>query len=489
MWVIGAEGAVLGVITAGVTALLLHRYFGTSLADTVSTAGLCTAFDLLLLLPGLLWSREQIRTMWAWTAGVRDGDHAERTWAAIVRHWQITVRCAVPLLCGTPVLAVYIKLRFHQPWWALMPLTLGALLALGSAMVAIVFAADVLLRPIRRDVASFLGSTFEPKALRIPLRAKLIAPLPLITMFGTILVGAYSNASSSGLERFTIALVAAVTSVGVATAIFVAILGSILRPIDDLVAVTRRVRDGHFDTPVSVLSTDELGELARAFNEMLGALSERERLRLLYTEMLEASDETVLAVERERDRAQRDIHDGAQRDLLVLNRKLREAIRLTDSNPAAATGQLAELRETLGRTLRDVSDFAAGFFPDELEQDGLSGALVVAAKTAGAQLECGSVGRYGVDIERAVYMCCNEAIQNVLKHAGEGASVRIRIADDGRQLQFSVIDDGCGHNPMHSDGRGVRNMRDRMRGVGGRLEIQSSHGSGTRVIGVIPILR
>jgi signal transduction histidine kinase len=91
-------------------------------------------------------------------------------------------------------------------------------------------------------------------------------------------------------------------------------------------------------------------------------------------------------------------------------------------------------------------------------------------------------------VERAVYFCCTEAIQNASKHAGRGAEVTMTLDRRGSEVAFSVVDDGVGFAAADAtDGLGLVSMRDRIGGVGGELHIQSSPGHGTTVRGIVPV--
>jgi signal transduction histidine kinase len=84
-----------------------------------------------------------------------------------------------------------------------------------------------------------------------------------------------------------------------------------------------------------------------------------------------------------------------------------------------------------------------------------------------------------------VYFCCSEALQNAAKHADGATAVSISL-ERHRHVRFEVHDDGPGFFPSHvRAGQGLANMRDRIEAVGGRLEIRSTPGEGTSVIGNI----
>ena len=96
------------------------------------------------------------------------------------------------------------------------------------------------------------------------------------------------------------------------------------------------------------------------------------------------------------------------------------------------------------------------------------------------------MGRYPPELERAVYFCCLEALQNAAKHASTASTVSITLVDDGA-LRFAVRDDGIGFAAAETrSGQGLTSMRDRLAAVGGELTIESAPGKGTSVLGVIP---
>src|SRR5207302_7910908 len=98
--------------------------------------------------------------------------------------------------------------------------------------------------------------------------------------------------------------------------VFSIITRALLHPMNELVAATRRVSEGDIDTPVGVVSGDELGTLASTFNRMLANLRGHERdLRASQARIVAASDEA-------RRRVERDLHDGAQQQLVLLGLKL-----------------------------------------------------------------------------------------------------------------------------------------------------------------------
>jgi signal transduction histidine kinase len=121
---------------------------------------------------------------------------------------------------------------------------------------------------------------------------------------------------------------------------------------------------------------------------------------------------------------------------------------------------------------------------------GLPAALSAAAKRSvlPTRVETLSLRRYPAEVEATVYFCCLEALQNANKHAGPGATLTIRVAEDTARLVFEVIDDGVGFESREKGlGVGFVNMNDRLGAVGGSLQVDSTPGRGTRVKGSLPL--
>ena len=209
-------------------------------------------------------------------------------------------------------------------------------------------------------------------------------------------------------------------------------------------------------------------------------------------EALQASrGRIVAAADAERRRIERDIHDGAQQQLVALAIRLRLARQFIERDPAKASAMLAELGQTVEETLLELRDLAHGIYPPLLMDKGLPEALASAARRSilPAELVRTDVGRYLPEIEAAVYFCCLEALQNAAKHAGTGARLAIRLWEDQGGLLFEVADDGVGFDARHrSAGVGFTNMNDRLGAIGGSLRVESAPGRGTKIQGAVPLV-
>jgi signal transduction histidine kinase len=208
----------------------------------------------------------------------------------------------------------------------------------------------------------------------------------------------------------------------------------------------------------------------------------------LIEELRASRQRLVTAQDEERRKLERDIHDGAQQQLVAMSVKLRLARNLAAKDPAKAAEMLEQLQTENQETLETLRDLARGIYPPLLADQGLAPALEAQGRKAAIPVEVNSdgTGRYPQEVEAAAYFCCLEAMQNVAKYA-EASRIRIRVWAESGVLAFSVEDDGRGFDRVTtSAGSGMRNMGDRIDALGGTLEIVSSPGAGTTVTGRIP---
>ena len=196
----------------------------------------------------------------------------------------------------------------------------------------------------------------------------------------------------------------------------------------------------------------------------------------------------VAAQDEERRRLERNIHDGAQQDLVAMAIKLRLADTAVDEDPAEAKEIIGELHADAAGALENLRDLARGIYPPLLADLGLTAALnAQASKSAVAvTVEADGIGRFGQDTEAAVYFCCLEALQNIAKYA-QATSARICLQAQNGTLRFTVSDDGTGYDARHTPmGSGQRNMADRLAALGGRLEVRSAPRQGTTIAAELP---
>jgi signal transduction histidine kinase len=197
----------------------------------------------------------------------------------------------------------------------------------------------------------------------------------------------------------------------------------------------------------------------------------------------------VAAQDEERRRLERNIHDGAQQQLVALAVKARLARQVTERDPARAADLLGQIEAETQTALEDLRDLARGIYPPLLADRGLVTALEAQSRKVSVPVtvEAEGVGRYGSEVEATVYFCTLEALQNVTKYA-DAAHTTIRLSQRDGSLAFAVIDDGRGFDPAAApSGSGLQGMADRVAAVGGSLDVESSPGRGTTIAGLVPL--
>ena len=216
-----------------------------------------------------------------------------------------------------------------------------------------------------------------------------------------------------------------------------------------------------------------------------------EQVKRQSEQLRESRARVVSAADAERRRIERDLHDGAQQQLVALAVNLRLARELAGSDPEQATDVLTQLADDVQATLEELREFAHGIYPPLLADRGLGEALSAVARRAPipTRLEAATIGRHAPDVEATVYFCCLEALQNAGKHAGRNAEATLRVTEQEGALVFEVSDDGAGFDPGGgASGAGFENMTDRLGAIGGTLRVESSPGRGARITGTIPVM-
>jgi signal transduction histidine kinase len=196
----------------------------------------------------------------------------------------------------------------------------------------------------------------------------------------------------------------------------------------------------------------------------------------------------VTAQDEERRRLERNLHDGAQQDLVALAIKAQLADVTVDEDPAQAKQILGEIKADAAGALENLRDLARGIYPPLLADLGLTAALTAQASKSPLPMtvEADGIGRFPQDTEAAVYFCCLEALQNTAKYA-HATQARICLQMQSGTLRFTVSDDGAGYDTSHTPlGSGQRNMADRLAALGGRFEVRSAPGRGTTITGHLP---
>ena len=232
-----------------------------------------------------------------------------------------------------------------------------------------------------------------------------------------------------------------------------------------------------------------MGDLAGQAGLVLRNVRLSEDLKARLDDLKAAQKRLVSAQDAERRRLERNIHDGAQQQLVALAVKLKLADGLIERDAQKARELVGQLQSETHAALEDLRDLARGIYPPLLADKGLSAALEAQARKSGLPIEVrvDGIGRYPQDIEAAVYFSCLEAMQNVAKYAS-ASSVGVALADHDHSLIFAVTDDGRGFDPVEAaGGTGLQGIADRVGALDGSVSVTSAPGKGTTIEGRLPI--
>jgi signal transduction histidine kinase len=238
---------------------------------------------------------------------------------------------------------------------------------------------------------------------------------------------------------------------------------------------------------VTVAEDKLLSQLASQAGLVLRNARLTAELRATIDDLRASRRRLVQAQDAERQRIERNLHDGAQQQLVALRIQLGLLDAVAD-DPAGVRETAGQLRDGLAAALDDLRALARGIYPPLLADQGLGAALRAQASRAAlpVTVSADGVGRYRLEAEAAVYFCVLEALQNTAKYAG-ASTASVALAASGGQLEFTVTDDGAGFDVAAAvDGTGLQGMSDRLAAVGGTLRIDSAPGHGTTVSGCLP---
>jgi signal transduction histidine kinase len=239
--------------------------------------------------------------------------------------------------------------------------------------------------------------------------------------------------------------------------------------------------------PVSAVEDKLLEHLASQAALVLRNVRLTAELQATIEDLRASRRRLVQAQDEERHRIERNLHDGAQQQLVALTIQI-SLLEDDAGDPAGVLKMAGELRSGLHAALDDLRALARGIYPPLLADQGLVPALKAQASKAPLPvlIEADGIGRYPRDAEAAVYFCILEALQNVAKYShASRATVAVSCPDS--HLEFSITDDGAGFEPANvTHGTGLQGMTDRLAAVGGSLRILSQTGHGTTVSGTLP---
>jgi signal transduction histidine kinase len=191
----------------------------------------------------------------------------------------------------------------------------------------------------------------------------------------------------------------------------------------------------------------------------------------------------------------RDLHDGIIQSLYAVGLQIESARAVAASDSAEADRRLTECRQQLNRTIRDVRNYIDGLAPETLRHASFAEAVELLV----AELGAGRVAHFDVRVDDAAsarlsleestetLQIAREAVSNALRH-GDAQHVTLRLHPGDGAVCLLVQDDGRGFDPQRVPaGHGLGNMRARAERIGGSLRIESTPGTGTRLVFTVPV--
>jgi class 3 adenylate cyclase len=260
---------------------LFSFYYRGTTGDFFALFGFSCALAAIAIAVTWVRTAPLLRPVERWIAGERDERATSEAWAAAVSFpWRMVRSISwMPVVVVVIPSAVLAVLWLGLSWLALIPLTAGAVIALGYVLILHTLALELGLRPVLVDIGRHSAPRTHRAVRTLPLRWRLLLTLPAINVITGVVVAALTSegggAAGLGLDVAVAVGVATTVTLGLT----VLLSRSITRPLGDLQRATERVRAGDYTVSVPVTTGDEVGELAASFNQLVEGLAERERIR------------------------------------------------------------------------------------------------------------------------------------------------------------------------------------------------------------------
>lgn len=282
----------------------------------------------------------------------------------------------------------------------------------------------------------------------------------------------------------------------------------VLNRLESLGAAIDEFGQSKRSAPIPEMSPDEIGQMAGAFNRMAQRIETRAAENRALSESLrhqsalrgELLKRLITAQEDERKRLARELHDELGQALTGLIFRVEAMGECFTSDPQKALAKLEEIRDLAGETSNLMYELIMDLRPAALDDLGLPAAvrayadrLFAATNTIFALDADGLEDRLPPALETATYRIVQEALSNVLRHA-DARQVRITLRQCDGAFEGEIVDNGQGfalesinRNGSNSRGLGLLGMQERVAQCGGRMEITSRPGSGTRILIRLPL--
>jgi signal transduction histidine kinase len=255
-------------------------------------------------------------------------------------------------------------------------------------------------------------------------------------------------------------------------------------PIVKLKQAADSISHGDYDTQLENDSTDEIGDLTRAFNKM------SRKIKMQTEEIQEERSKRITSVidgqEQERQRLSRELHDGLGQHILAIKMKLERAEK---ANPELKQQIIDEAKNLLTMASREVVSMSENLMPPVLTQFGLISAIENLCEEIRSNKDIIINFSFNElpekcdnNIKIYLYRIIQEALNNIVKHA-EASQVDVSFWFENDIIKLSIADNGKGFDAelKRKSGNGIYNMHDRAEILGGTFQITSSAGKGTLI--------
>jgi two-component system, NarL family, sensor kinase len=265
-----------------------------------------------------------------------------------------------------------------------------------------------------------------------------------------------------------------------------------------------QTRDGRARTIRLTLSTNrQLGveAICAVATELTELVETNEALRVTETSLRQLSGRLLQLQDEERRRIARDLHDVTGQKIALLSMSLDRLGRLVGSRDFEVQETFEETRDVVRKIGEEIRTLSYLLHPPLLDESGLASAVRWYAegfqKRSGIHLAVNiapGLGRLSMEIETALFRVVQESLTNVHRYSGS-PDAEIKIYADGGELCLEIIDHGKGIEAgsvrtsidgMASLGVGIPGMRERLRQLGGQLEVDFGR-NGTRVLANVPL--
>lgn len=330
-------------------------------------------------------------------------------------------------------------------------------------------------------------------------------------ILGAIEIGLDKGSLDAQIREQTMlmALIGVITLVAIGAAMSFMFRSAIVNPLSKLAASARRIARGDFSARAEVERKDEVGMVASTFNEMAKRVEQHARtleekvqqrtqqVQQMATARGQLLERLISAQEEERRRIARELHDEAGQALTRIMMDLARALEALPSEATEAREKLSQSRSLAAQTLAELRKLIYDLRPEVLDQLGLVPALRSYAKSRlGAEnievrlIFSGLTDRVSPQLELTLFRIIQEAITNIIRHSG-ASRVNIQVTLRESVITAAVEDNGRGFDVEAAlqapDSWGLRGIRERVAVVGGKLNIESEIGKGTRVQFQIPL--